>query len=265
MFDFHTDKRRYFDIQREVTGKYIIPFFGDLLPIGKPLRVLEVGCGEAGVLKAFLDAGHQAVGVELVQSRVDTANNFLEKYIQDNRVKIINKNIYDITENDLEFNSFDLVILKDVIEHIPHQEKFIRELKKFLTHDGIVFFAYPPWWMPFGGHQQVCRSKYLRLLPWIHLLPKIMYRSLLRFCKEPDEVVEELLELKKTGIIIEKMNRLVKCNGFIVLKEKYWLFNPIYKYKFKLKPRGVFPFFGRIPYVRNFYTTAHYLVFTIRM
>lgn len=262
MFDFHTDKLRYFDIQREVTREYIIPFLSDLLPIGKTLRVLEVGCGEAGVLMAFLDAGHQAVGVELIHSRVKTATEFLQKYIQEKRVQIINKNIYDITEKDLEFNSFDLVILKDVIEHIPHQEKFIRELKKFLTPNGIVFFAYPPWWMPFGGHQQVCRSKYLRILPWIHLLPKILYRSLLRFCKEPDEVVEELLELKETGINIEKMKRLIACNGFKILKERHWLFNPIYKYKFKLEPRSVLPIFIQIPYVRNFYITAHYIIFS---
>ena len=49
---------------------------------------------------------------------------------------------------------FDLILLKDVIEHIPDQERVIPYLKEFLKPGGRVFFGFPPWYMPHGGHQQ---------------------------------------------------------------------------------------------------------------
>ena len=261
MFDFHSDKKRYFNIQKEVTHQYVMPFLKGLLPKARSINVMEIGCGEAGVLSAFLSEGHKALGVELVESRAIDARNFLQDYVLTGQVEIINKNIYDFTDQDLKDRSFDLVILKDVIEHIPNQQKFIPELRRFLSDDGLVFFAYPPWWMPFGGHQQVCRNRYLRLIPWIHLLPSFLYRKILQAFGEKEEVVSELLELKETGIIIESMHQMIRDSGFTVVKEKLWFTNPIYKYKFGLPPRAVLPFFRNLYYIRNLYTTAHYIVF----
>jgi len=166
MFEFHQDKIRYFNFQKTVTTEDIIPFIEQHYGLVRSKHVLEIGCAEAGVLKAFIDHGNSGVGVELSSSRFDLANDFLATEIAENKVKIINKNIYDIDDPEKEFGKlFDVIILKDVIEHIPEQEKFIPRLKDFIADDGVIFFAYPPWWMPFGGHQQLCRHKLLRTLP----------------------------------------------------------------------------------------------------
>ena len=180
MFDFHIDKERYFNIQRIVTAENIFPFINSIEKKGKGSKnILEIGCAEAGVLKAFLLNGDKVVGVELSPSRFEAAKHFLSSDISLGNAVIMNKNIYDINPG-LEFNNlFDIIILKDVIEHIPDQENFIPKLKEFLVDDGIVFFAYPPWWMPFGGHQQICSNKILRTLPWFHLLPNVFYKTIL--------------------------------------------------------------------------------------
>ena len=81
------------------------------------------------------------------------------------------KDIYQVDiEKDLN-GLFDIIVLKDVIEHIHDQAKLIGWMKNFLKPGGIVFFGFPPWYMPFGGHQQMCHSKISRL-PYIHLLPR---------------------------------------------------------------------------------------------
>ena len=200
MFDFHQDKIRYFNIQKTVTAENIIPFIEQHYGTVQGKHVLEVGCAEAGVLKAFIDKGCTGVGVELDE-------------IADNKVKIINKNIYDIKDPLAEFGRlFDIIVLKDVIEHIPDQERFIPKLKEFLAADGVIFFAYPPWWMPFGGHQQICRHKLLRTLPWFHLLPASLYRLLLQAFGEQQATIDELMDIKSTGINIERLYKILKIN-----------------------------------------------------
>ncbi len=261
MFDFHTDKPRYFEIQRLVTEESIIPFLSPYLHKNIGNHILEIGCAEAGVLKAFLNHGYNVTGVELSTARYENAKKFLEQDIQQGRADVINKNIYDINPK-VEFKQlFDVIVLKDVIEHIPDQERFIPKLKEFLTDDGIIFFAYPPWWMPFGGHQQICDHKLLRTLPWFHLLPISWYKWILKSFGENQGTIKELLEIKETGINIGRMYRILKENDFTILEEVHWLVNPIYKYKFGWEQKKLFPFLASIPLVRNLITTAHYLVF----
>ncbi|HRG21771.1 MAG TPA: class I SAM-dependent methyltransferase [Saprospiraceae bacterium] len=259
MYDFHENKSRYFEIQRWVTAQYIIPFLE--LPANTSLRVLEVGCGEAGVLKAFLDQGHSGMGIELSSTRVEMANAFLSDEVKQGKVEIVNANIYDIDPmSDRKFQ-FDLIVLKDVIEHIPDQAKFMAKLKQFLKPGGKVFFAYPPWWMPFGGHQQICKSKLLSKLPWFHLLPMSLYVAFLRMMGEGEPTIKELREIKETGIISEKIHSIIRNLDYRVIKETFWLINPIYVRKFNFKPLKALL---AIPYLRNIYCTAHYISFGLK-
>ena len=166
MYEFHTDKERYFDIQYRVTKEHIIPFLEKNAPGKSWGRVLEIGCAEAGVLKAFLEKGAFCTGIELSAARIVSAEKYHEEAIIQGRIEFINRNIFDIDPiNDLG-GKYDLVILKDVIEHIPGQKEFMSHLKAFLNDDGYIFFAFPPWQMPFGGHQQIVRNKLISKLHW---------------------------------------------------------------------------------------------------
>ena len=69
MFDFHSDKLRYFNIQKTVTTESILPILNHLSKKSHPRYVLEIGCAEAGVLSAFLEEGDQVVGIELSKYR----------------------------------------------------------------------------------------------------------------------------------------------------------------------------------------------------
>ena len=260
MYDFHKDKSTYFDHQYRTTQEYIIPFLEESFELTSDLKVLEIGCAEAGVLKAFTERGNSCVGIELSEGRVKLAEQFMADEVSNGLVRFIVRNIYDIDiEKDIG-HRFDLIILKDVIEHIPNQEIFIRKLKDFLNPGGNVFFGFPPWQMPFGGHQQVAKSKFLMYLPYFHLLPYPVYKGVLRMFGESEAKIKGLIEIKDTGISIERFERIVKKEQYGILRRHFFLVNPIYKYKFGLKPRNKIPVISAIPGLRNFVTTCVYYI-----
>ena len=82
-FEFHKDKKRYFDIQYKTTRDHIIPFIEQNKKVMPDQKVLEIGCGEAGVLKAFLEKGCESVGIELSEQRVINASKLLEKEVNE--------------------------------------------------------------------------------------------------------------------------------------------------------------------------------------
>jgi SAM-dependent methyltransferase len=222
------------------------------------MEVLEIGCGEGGVLKAFIDKGMKGVGVDLHTYKFDLAVQFLDEYIKDGRISLINKDIYspDLHE---QFNGrFDLIILKDTLEHIFDQEKLIGYLRGFLKDNGIMFLAFPPWYMPFGGHQQMCSNKFLSFMPYYHLLPLFLYTALLKAFKEDDQLIKELLNIKKTRISLQRYKRIVKEKGFKTVREQLYFINPNYEIKFNLKPRKLNRIIGAVPYIRDFATTTIY-------
>lgn len=257
-YAFHKDKLRYFEMQRENAANFVIPFIEAKVKLKPEMTVLEIGCAEGGVLKAFLEKGLKGTGVELSPTRAEMARDFLDDYIQKGQAEIIAQDIYDVDFGDKYLSSFDIIVLKDVIEHIHDQPKLIAKMKTFLRPGGHIFFGFPPWMMPFGGHQQICKSKWARKLPWYHILPKSLYRGILKLFKESDKTIEDLMEIKDTRITLEQFERYVKEAGYTIAKKTLYLVNPIYKYKFGWKPREQSNFIGSIPWFRNFVTTCGY-------
>jgi len=257
MFEFHKDKARYFTMQYKISDEYVVPFIEPFTDLSQPIKVLEIGCAEAGVLKAFTDRGHQCTGIELHESRVKLAKEFMAEELKAGKISFLAKDIYDVNPKE-EGLTFDLIILKDVIEHIHDQEKFMLRLQDFLNPGGKVFFGFPPWYMPFGGHQQICKGKILSKLPYYHLLPMFMYKGVLKLFGESEKTIADLEEIKQTGISIERFQRILKKSGYTILKKQFFLTNPIYKYKFKLKVRKQIGLISALPFLRNFWTTCVY-------
>lgn len=259
MFEFHADRKRYFEIQQLNTEKYVIPFIQKKFDIKPGMRVLEIGCGEGGVLKAFVQMGCTGVGVEFDAVRVEMGSQWMTEEIAAGKLRFVLKDIYKVDIQSELGGLFDIILLKDVIEHIHDQPKLIEWMKQFLAPGGVIFFGFPPWQMPFGGHQQLCRHKWLAMLPYYHLLPAFMYRALLKAFKEP---VKMLMEIKETGISIERFERICRNKGYTVVHKTHYLINPIYEYKFGWKPRKQAGAISAIPYVRDFLTTCVYYLIT---
>ncbi|KAA2241613.1 class I SAM-dependent methyltransferase [Chitinophaga agrisoli] len=254
----HKDATLRYQQQVDNSRNYVIPFIEQAMPIQPGTRVMEIGCGEGGVLTPLLEKGCHCVGVDLDHPRIELANQFLGNYVQNGQLRLITRNIYDVDFLGEFRNAFDLIILKDAIEHIPDQAKIIGYLKNLLAPKGQVYFGFPPWYMPHGGHQQICQSKVLGMLPYIHLLPRPLYRGLLRAAGEHNGTIQELMDIRDTGISIERFEKIVQQQGFAVTRKQHYLINPIYKYKFGLQPRTQWGPVSKLPFVRNFLTTCVY-------
>jgi SAM-dependent methyltransferase len=260
MQERHSNIDAYFKEQEITTKKYVIPYVEQFIPINKDAKILEIGCGEAGNLKPFADIGCECLGVDLNRVKVEYGQAYYAQHPNGSRVTLVVDDVFNMVDAYKDY--FDLVILRDVIEHIHNQEKFMKNLKNFVKPGGQIFFGFPPWQNPFGGHQQICKSKFLSVLPFFHLLPMPLYKLVLKAFGENKSTIDDLEEIKQTGISIERFERILKAESWVVSNKTFYFINPNYEIKFGLKPREAFGFIAAIPFVRNFFTTACYYSIT---
>ena len=255
MHERHINRKKYFNEQVYTTTHFVIPYIEDILEISPQITVAEIGCGEGGNLLPFLDRGCRVVGIDLAANKIKNAIGYYEGHPNNHLATFLSQDIYKVDPAD--FPPFDLIIMKDTIEHIPDQTVFLENLKKFMAPNGKVFFSFPPWRMPFGGHQQIIRSQFLSKLPYFHLLPNAIYTGLLKGAGEKQTTVNALIEIKETGISIDRFENILKKLDYKIKKKTYFLVNPNYEIKFKLKSKPL-PNLINIPYFRDFFTTAVY-------
>ncbi|MFQ5641611.1 MAG: class I SAM-dependent methyltransferase [bacterium] len=257
----HSDPKKKWQQQYQTTKKYILPFIRQHFALPKDAHILEIGCGEGGVLKAFTDEGCLCFGMDLSEPRIAAGKKLLAQEIRRKRVQLFAGDVHDLERFEHLFGKIDVLILKDAIEHIPDQEKVLSRLHRFLRKGGVAFLAFPPWCNPFGGHQQLAGSV-LKYVPWFHLLPRTLYRSLLRLFGETEIQINVLMEIYLTRLSIRKFETLLAKTRWRILKRQFYLFNPGYEFKFGMTPRKQAALISQIPGVRDFMSTAVYYIVT---
>lgn len=260
MQERHSDRKKYFNEQAQTTEKYVIPFIEEVIKIGPETSVLEIGCGEGGNLMAFLEKGcKQLTGVDILPNKIKNAEAFYADHPLGDKISFHAMDIYDANE----LGSFDLIFMRDVLEHIHDQRHFMRHVKRFLKPGGKLFLGFPPWQNPFGGHQQVCENNLLSKLPYFHLLPGRLYPWTLKAFGESEAKVEGLMEIKDTGITIERFQRILRKEGYRIDKRVFYLVNPNYEVKFGLKTRVAHPPLTGMNWLRNFFITTNYYLVSV--
>lgn len=256
----HTDRKRYFCELATTSGSFYVDYVKKYKTIDSVTRVLEVGCGEGGNLLPFARLGAKVVGVDLSETRIEQARIF---FLETNQKGEFHNVDFLQMASPRNEELFDIVLVHDVIEHIEPQfkEAFISRIKMFAKDDGIVFFRFPAWQMPFGGHQQICRNPLLAKIPFIHLLPKRAYRWLLSAFGESVPCIEELLSIKRSRVTIEKFESLCRKLEYQVLDRTLWFINPHYKVKFNI-PAIKLKLCKHIPYLRNLFSTSCFYIIT---
>jgi 2-polyprenyl-3-methyl-5-hydroxy-6-metoxy-1,4-benzoquinol methylase len=257
MARYQSDGSTYFQNQYLTAKNCLIPYINTILPINEKLFVAEIGCGIGGNLSPFLELGCQVYGIDLNSKYIQSATKFYENNVYKNNLHLIANDIRSLTQNDLP--QFDLIFLCNAFEHIHDQESFLNHLKPFLKPNGLLFLSFPPWNMPFGGHQQICKNKLLSKMPYIHLLPKFLFVAILKLFKEE---AQNLLEIRETRVSMKRFYGIIKKLSFYIHKETFYLINPSYEIRFGLKPR-ILPKVLNIPYIRDFFTTTYYSIISL--
>ncbi|MGI8634248.1 MAG: class I SAM-dependent methyltransferase, partial [Segetibacter sp.] len=90
----------------------------------KGAKVIEIGCGEGFStqrIHTFLPKGAELMASEYVRSLLPTARK------KNPTIKIIEESAYELKHKD---NSFDMVFLLEVLEHLDYPDKALEEMKR---------------------------------------------------------------------------------------------------------------------------------------
>ena len=77
------------------------------------------------------------------------------------------------------------------------------------------------------------------------------------------EQIEALMEVKETWISLNRFKKIIKRKNYKIDKEIFYLINPNYEIKFKLKTRKL-PSLLNIPYIKDFFTTTYYCLISLK-
>lgn len=259
MQERHTDRMLYFRELAATCKSYFIPYIQQWHKIEAEMNILEIGCGEGGNLLPFAKLGCRTTGVDIAACRIEEA----KRYFDANQAKgeFIAEDVFML--DGLE-NKYDVIICHDVIEHIANKDALLLKIRSFLKADGVVFMAFPAWQMPFGGHQQICKSHVLSHLPFVHLLPVRLYETMIRLFRESAECASELQAIRRTRITTETFERLASRTKLSIKHRQLWLVNPHYEAKFGLRPRRLPYLLSSIPYLRNFLSSSCFYILTTK-
>jgi len=250
----HTNRKQYFNELAETCEKYFLPFIEHHKKITPNLSILEIGCGEGGNLLPFSKRGCKVTGIDISEIRIKEAKQFFQEE------GLSGNFLYQDIFTAIIVEKFDIIIIHDVIEHVLAKKRLLAIAKNLLNSNGVIYVGFPPWQMPFGGHQQICRNRMISFSPFIHLLPERIYKILLKKAGINQRTITELMEIKGCGTTIELFKKLVKEVELTQVDEAYYFINPHYESKFGLKPVKTISIFSAIPILRNFLTTSYFAI-----
>jgi 2-polyprenyl-3-methyl-5-hydroxy-6-metoxy-1,4-benzoquinol methylase len=130
----HTDtKRNLFEKVYHIVRSYAIKNKISLInSLSDKGTFLDIGCGTGDVLKAAQDNGWVCTGIEPNEKARTIANSKTDN------------SVFDISElNNLADNSFDVISLWHVLEHLPNLEEHISLFKRLLKPNGKLIIAVP--------------------------------------------------------------------------------------------------------------------------
>jgi 2-polyprenyl-3-methyl-5-hydroxy-6-metoxy-1,4-benzoquinol methylase len=96
-------------------------------------RVLEIGCAYGFWLKYLANRGYQAEGVEISAEAAAYARDKLGLNVHQGTL---------LTAN-LPSHSYDAIFMLDILEHLPHPEQELAEVRRLLKPDGILYVQCP--------------------------------------------------------------------------------------------------------------------------
>lgn len=140
-----------------------------LLPSGRRLQILDIGCGTGKLLEELQDYG-QAFGIDF--------NSRAIKFCRQRRLKLVYRDKFPSLRSSLRRKTFDVITCLDVLEHIDDDTAALRTITKLLRPGGRLIMTVPayPWlfsyWDEISGHyRRYSRPHLLQVLKKAGLQP----------------------------------------------------------------------------------------------
>lgn len=244
--DLDANDKYYWGYMYGLAESYIIPYLERKgIPIAGS-RVIEIGCAEGGNLCAMQERGASVlVGTDIATVRLETARDIARRLHID-----VDYSPHDVITDEPRIEwvgHFDLALLRDVIEHLDDAAAALGNIRRILRRDGILYVTFPPYYSPFGGHQQTLVN-WSSKIPFMHLTPRPIFERMIASGREADKV--EVRRLRQIRMTTTKLRKAAELAGYSVLDERLFLLRPVFKMKFGINPVSA-NFLRPFPVVRD--------------
>lgn len=135
----------------ESTKSIMLSFMrlGHPIPI-EDSNVLDIGCGDGGRTAYYgMKGALRVVGIDSDLSRLKRAKLFCHRRGLDHKVFFSEASSHKLPFNE---SSFDVIIMTDVMEHIPEPLETLLEAKRVLRPGGKLFISFGCYYTPLGSH-----------------------------------------------------------------------------------------------------------------
>ena len=246
--------RRY---QTVLAEAYLIPILRRWRVDLEDRKILEVGCGDGGCGAALARAGGRVYSMDIDERLVKIAAAFNQRDNLD--LPVVQGDVNDRDSPVYRNGPFDIILLRDVVEHLPDLVTALSILRDQLSSDGVLFIVFPPYYSPYGAHQQILPRKKIGFvpvnkLPYIQLLPDRLFLPLI---SGDGPAPREVRSLRNIRLTLRKFEAKARAAGLIVRHRRHYLSRPTFALRYGLPVMGA-SILGRMPLLSELIVTAGY-------
>ncbi len=234
----------------------MIPWLSERIALDG-LRVADLGCHHSGILDALRedDRVREGVGFELSEELVRSS-----PFVADDRFRLRQGDALALGETG---EPFDLVLLCEVLEHIPRFGDVLTLGSAAARSRRLRLRLVPTVPLALRGAPQLA-SNVLRFLPYVHYLPE---RAVLPLMHVEDnaymsraQALEDLTSVRRTRLTIGRFEQVISRTALRRVARSFYLLRPEYRVRYGtpvIELRGL----GRVPGVRELLVMgAYYLL-----
>lgn len=208
----------------------LIPWLRRFSALPPKAAIAEIGCAEGGVLMACAQEGASyALGTDILGALLTLYSAPFADLLGLPMTFTEHDVIYQDLKPEWE-GRFDVVLLRDVLEHLDDTHVALRNIARLLKPGGVLLVTFPPYTSAFGGHQQLLETR-LGALPFVHLLPKALFRPIVDGSTSVN--ADEVRRLSAIRLSADRVRTASEHAGYDIVDERYFLLRPVFKWKYR--------------------------------
>jgi SAM-dependent methyltransferase len=223
--------KRNFRMQYRLAVSTLIPWLEKHHALPTRPSVCEIGCGEGGVLLAFVERGAEhALGTDIMGLLLEQVS----APIAEGLGMKVDYTGHDVINDDIAEDwreRFDVVLLRDVIEHLDDPAVALQNIARIMKPGGVIVITFPPYTSAFGGHQQLLGTT-AGNIPFVHLLPASMFE---RMIARGDVMnADEVRRLHRIRCSADGIKSAAAAAGITLVDERYFGLRPVFRHKYNM-------------------------------